>query len=139
MFANSYSTDSTRAMVACPYKNIGQRAEYLHALELTGKACKASNARGGADVLTYQVKTFRATVCKGSDLDNFFTEYADAARVAFVDEENALWYDLSKEEFRAFIGLFAEPDNESHKNGSTPKFRLNRQYKAQRNWLRCKT
>ena len=135
MFANLYSDNSMRAMHACPYKNNGQRAEYLHAFELTGVACKADNHKGGADVKNYQVKSFRATVCKGESLDNFFQEYADAERVAFVDEENAKWYDLSKEEFREFIEKFAEACRESAKNGGAKKFRLNRQFRQQREWL----
>ena len=133
MFVNTLKT-MTRT-----YKNNGQHCEQRFAYTMTGEMVKADNHKGGADVLNYQVKSFRATVCKGENLDNFFTEYAEAERIAFVDDEANLWYDLSKEEFRQFIGQFAELTRESAKNGGTAKYRLNRQYRQQREWLRDRT
>ena len=139
MFANRFSTDTARAMSACPYINKGQRAEYMLALELTGQTRKADNRKGGADVLNYQVKSFRATLCKGNDLSQILVEYAEAERFAFVDEETAEWYDLSKAEFMEFASVFAELTKDSAKNGGKSKYRLNRQGRQQRDWLRDRT
>lgn len=139
MFANRFSTNTARAMSACPYVNKGQRAEYMLALELTGEARKADNRKGGADVNIYQVKSFRATLCKGNDLNAILVEYASAERFAFVDEEDAEWYDLSKAEFMEFARQFAELTKDSAKNGGKEKYRLNRQGRQQREWLRDRT
>ena len=120
------------------YKNVGQQAEVDLAYTLTGKPKKADNRKGGADVLSYQVKTFRATLCKGTDPKAVLEEYKDAERFAFVDSEESTWYDLSKAEFLEFVRAFARVERESNKNGGSAKLRLNGQKKAQRAWLMAK-
>lgn len=120
------------------YKNDGQQAEVNLSYTLTGKPKRADNRKGGADVLSYQVKTFRATLCQGEDVNAILEEYKDAERFAFVDNEEATWYDMSKEEFLTFARLFARAERNSAKNGGTMKLRLNGQRTAQRAWLQAR-
>lgn len=117
------------------YKNAGQQAEVNLSFTLYDRPKKADNNKGGADVGTYQVKTFRATVCKGTDPRNVLEEYKDAERFAFVDSEKAVWYDLSKDEFLEFVRAFARIERESNKNGGAEKLRLNGRKQEQREWL----
>ena len=118
------------------YKNNGQHAEYRLAYTLTGEHRKADNHKGGADVGIYQVKSFRATLCHGDNLNNILEEYADAERFAFVDDEENMWYDLTKEEFVEFAKAIATLTRDSAKNGGKVKYQLNRQYRQQREWFR---
>ena len=46
------------------YKNNGQHAEQVFRYTMCGKVCKADN-REGADYQDIQIKSSRATVCKG--------------------------------------------------------------------------
>lgn len=118
------------------YKNNGQHAEYRFGFTLNGEGARANNRKGGADVSVYQVKSFRATVCHGNDLSAIFEEYADAERFAFVDDEENVWYDMSKDEFVKFAKAFAVLTRDSKKNGGKVKYQLNRQFKQQREWFR---
>lgn len=120
------------------YKNDGQQAEVNLSYTLTGKPKRADNRKGGADVLSYQVKTFRATLCQGEDVNAILEEYKDAERFAFVDNEEATWYDMNKEEFLTFARLFARAERNSAKNGGAMKLRLNGQRTAQRAWLQAR-
>lgn len=120
------------------YNNVGQQAEVNLSYTLTGKPKRADNRKGGADVLGYQVKTYRATLCQGTDVNAILEEYKDAERFAFVDNEDATWYDMSKEEFLTFARLFARAERNSAKNGGTMKLRLNGQRTAQRAWLQAR-
>ena len=129
---NRLTTDNRRV-----YKNNGQEAERLFALTLTGENRKADNHKGGADVGIYQVKSFRATVCKGYDIEQIKVEYANAERFAFVDIEEEVWYDLSVEQFVEFAKQFKELTRESKSNGGKEKIRLNRRINEQRAWLKA--
>lgn len=120
------------------YNNNGQQVEVDLSYTLTGKPQKVSNEKGGADVLTYQVKSFRATVCHGHDLNNILTEYKDAEAFAFCDRNEATWYEMTKAEFIEFVRLFAEYTYDSKKNGGRCKVRLNRRIKEQKAYLRAK-
>lgn len=129
---NRLTTDNKRV-----YKNNGQEAERLFALTLTGENRKADNKKGGADVGIYQVKSFRATVCKGHDIEQILVEYEKAERFAFVDIEEMVWYDLSKIEFVRFAEAFKELTRESKSNGGKEKIRLNRRINEQRAYLKA--
>lgn len=120
------------------YKNAGQQAEVNLAYTLTGETRKADNRKGGADVGKYQVKTFRATLCRSAEVADILEEYKEAERFAFVDSESATWYDMSKEEWMEFARLFARVERESNKNGGSAKLRLNGQKQAQRAWLQAR-
>ena len=128
---NRLTTDNKRV-----YKNNGQEAERLFALTLTGENRRADNRKGGADVEEYQVKTFRATVCKGDRVEMIKVEYAEAKRFAFVDIEEMVWYDLSIEQMIRFAERFGEITRESTKTGGQIKMRLNRRFEEQRVYLK---
>ena len=55
------------------YRNHGQNAEQSIRFHLTGESLKADNLRfdKGADVLNFQVKSAKATICKGTDLEKY--------------------------------------------------------------------
>ena len=118
-------------------RNNGQQAEREARHALTGEWFKADNLKGGADCLGYQIKSARATVCRGDSLDNIATEYAGVKGFIFADREACTMYVMTAEEWRAFCERFAEVDRESKGNGV--KLRLNRQNKAQRAYLERRT
>lgn len=119
--------------------NIGAHAEAHFVYELTGRMVKLSNVKGGTDCLRWQVKSYRATVCHGVDVNNVLTEYATAERFAFVDSERGVWYDMSPAEFMDFARAFTESDRESSKNGGGEKLRLNRKFVKQREYLEARS
>lgn len=134
MFANALKLEAEPK-----YGNIGQQAEREVRFTITGNWQNADNRKGGTDVLNAQIKSFRATLCHGSDINQILTEYAEADSFIFADREEQVFYTMTVEEFMQFARLFAEVDRESTKNGKEPKIRLNRQFKAQRSWLRSRT
>ena len=134
MFANTLKLEAKPK-----YGNIGQQAEREVRFTITGNWQNADNRKGGTDVLNAQIKSFRATLCHGVDLEQMFAEYAEAECFIFADREEQVFYTMSPAEFMQFAKLFAEVDRESTKNGKEPKIRLNRQFKAQRSWLRSRT
>ena len=126
-----------KKLVPCDrvYKIIGHHAEDRLSMTLLGVHKKPDNNKGGADVGIYQVKTFRGTLCHGTDLSAVLVEYAEAERFAFVDDERGIWFDMSKAEFMEFAEQFKVIDYDSNKNGRAPKLRLNREFKKQRAYL----
>ena len=108
------------------------RAEY-------GENPKADNKRGGADIVisgkAYQIKSNRATLCRGLNIDNIRAEYATADGFIFADIETRALYFMNTNEFIKFARIFAEASKESTKNGGAEKLRLNRNFKGQRAYL----
>ena len=122
------------------YNNNGQQAEREVRYTLTGKWYNADNRKGGADCNGYQVKSFRATVCNGTTLNGIAEEYADVDGFIFADRETEQMFVMTADEWFDFCKVFAEADNGSKtSNGAKAKIRLNRQFKAQREWLRDRT
>ena len=112
----------TQKTIIREYKNNGQHLEQLTRFTLTGRLEKADNIHG-ADLAQYQIKSARATVCKGDDLwqgiqDEPATEYIFALK----DEVNA--FIMSKQEFFEFASHFITATVESTKNGKEVKLRL---------------
>ena len=68
------------------YKNNGQHAEQIVRYTLTHKIQKADN-REGCDIYDIQIKSSRATVCKGTDTDNY------------IDNDNANYYYYVNKDF----------------------------------------
>ena len=106
------------------YKNNGQHMEQWTRFTLTGETAKADNLAHdlGADCLGYQIKSARATVCKGTDIRAYLatdmaTEYiyATAEGVAYV---------MSRTEYIEFVEVFGTITRESEKNGGAEKIRL---------------
>lgn len=106
------------------YKNNGQHMEQWTRFTLTGETAKADNLPHnlGADCLGYQIKSARATVCKGTDIRAYLatdmaTEYiyATAEGVAYV---------MNRTEYIAFVEVFGTVTRESTANGGAVKIRL---------------
>lgn len=118
------------------YSNNGQHAEQVFRFALTGKLCKADNlpATAGADVADIQIKSARATVCHGSDLDAGIARDR-ANRFAYVSADFATAYIMTRAEWLDLCHHFATLTTESKANGGHAKYRLCKETKALREWL----
>ena len=106
------------------YRNNGQHMEQWVRYTLTGETAKADNLAHdkGADCMGYQIKSARATVCKGTDLVAYLaTDMATAYIYATLD---GVAYVMTKTEYIAFVEVFGTVTRESSKNGGAEKIRL---------------
>ena len=117
------------------YRNHGQNAEQSVRFTLTGEIAKADNLRHdlGADCLNYQIKSARATVCKGSDLGAYLDR--DASTAYIYATEDGIAYVMSRAEYVAFVQAFGTLTKDSAKNGGAEKIRLKHETPAMREWL----
>ena len=122
--------------IAREYKNNGQHAEQVFRFTLTGELAKADNLRHdlGADCLDIQIKSARATVCKGTDLDTYLAMDA-AKRYAYVTADFTKAYVMDRTEWKAFATRFGTVTRESSKNGGSEKIRLGHETNEMREWL----
>lgn len=118
------------------YKNHGQDAEQSVRFTLTGEILKADNLPHhlGADCLNYQIKSARATVCKGTDLEAYLNLDASTAYI-YADNNGTAWV-MSREEYTAFCNEFAVVTTESTRNGGGAKLRLKSESSKMMAWLR---
>lgn len=118
------------------YKNHGQDAEQSVRFTLTGEILKADSLRYdlGADCLNYQIKSARATVCKGDNLDAYLDLDASTAYI-YADNNGTAWV-MSREEYIAFCKEFVTATNESPANGGGAKLRLKSESSKMMAWLR---
>lgn len=119
------------------YKNHGQDAEQSVRFVLTGEVLKADNIRYdlGADCLNYQIKSARATVCKGDNLEAYLNLDASTAYI-YADNEGTAWV-MSREEYTAFCKEFSTLTYESQSNGGGAKLRLKSESTKMMAWLRA--
>lgn len=118
------------------YKNNGQHAEQMFRLTLTGEYIKADNKpfTAGGDCGIYQVKSARATICKGTDLDSHIA--MDGAEMyAYVVADFSVAYIMSPAEYKDFVNDFGTVTKDSSKNGGATKIRLGHETKALRGYL----
>ena len=115
------------------YKNNGQHAEQVLRYTLTGELVKADN-REGADLWDIQIKSSRATVCKGTDTDNYI-DNDTANRYAYVTADFTTAYIMNKNEYKNFVKLFGTVTTESKKNGGATKTRLKEENSKMVAWL----
>ena len=118
------------------YKNNGQEAERVFRFTMTGELAKADNLPHdkGADCLGYQVKSARATVCRGTDLLAYLaTDKATAYAYVCADFSKA--YLMTKAEYIAFVEQFGTVTTESEKNGGYSKIRLKSEGREMQEWL----
>ena len=117
------------------YANNGQDIEQSVRFELTGEIAKADNLAHhlGGDCLNFQIKSARASICKGTDLKAYLD--MDAATAYIYGTQNGTAYIMSREEYEEFCGEFATPTTESAKNGGGAKLRLKSESKAMLEWL----
>ena len=106
------------------YKNNGQHMEQWTRFTLTGENAKADNLAHdkGADCLGYQIKSARATVCKGTDIRAYLaTDMATAYIYATAD---GVAYVMTRVEYIKFVEKFGTVTKESTSNGGAEKIRL---------------
>lgn len=120
------------------YRNHGQNAEQSIRFHLIGEILKADNLRfdKGADVLNFQVKSAKATICKGTDLEKYLD--LDASTAYIYATRNGTAYIMEKAEYIAFVKAFGYVTRESEKNGGAEKIRLRDESKKMLAWLREK-
>ena len=109
------------------YANNGQHIEQAVRFTLTDEVAKADNVPFyvSGDCAGYQVKSARATVCKGAtlvDLDEHIRRDR-ATRYIYATKGNTA-YIMSATEYREFADKFGRITTESVKNGGAVKRRL---------------
>jgi len=117
------------------YANHGQNAEQSVRFTLTGEVCKADNLRHdlGADCLNFQIKSARATVCKGTNLTAYLDTDVSTAYIYATKDGTA--YIMNRAEYERFCEKFARVAIESAKNGGHAKLRLGHESKEMKEWL----
>lgn len=117
------------------YANNGQHKEQKAVLALTGEIKKADNKpyTEGGDVLDIQLKSARATVCKGTSLAEHL-KHDGAKRYAYITKDDKM-YIMSPNEYIEFVNEFGTVTNESKKNGGHEKIRLGHETKKMLEWL----
>lgn len=106
------------------YANHGQNAEQSIRKVLTGETAKADNIPHdkGADCLGYQIKSARATVCKGTDIRAYLA--TDYATEYIYGTNDGIAYIMSRSEYIEFVEMFGTVTKESSRNGGAEKIRL---------------
>lgn len=118
------------------YSNNGQEAERVFRYTYTGELTTADNVKhtSGADCADIQIKSARASVCRGTDIEAYLM--ADAAkRFAYVVKDFTKAYIMDKITYITFIKTFGTVTRESAKNGGAEKIRLKSESRAMLEWL----
>ena len=117
------------------YAIAGQDIEQSIRYEMTGEVCKADNIpfTVSGDCLGYQVKSARATICKGTDIAEHLKH--DAATAYIYGTLEGKGYIMSRSEYLEFTTTFATVTRDSQKNGGAVKTRLKSESKALLRWL----
>ena len=117
------------------YKNNGQHLEQWFRFTLTGKIEKADNIEHdkGTDIGNYSVKSARATVCKGTDL-NAYLDTDKATEFVYITKD-LVAYIMNRTEYTAFVETFGTVTTESAKNGGKTKTRLGHETAKMLEWL----
>jgi hypothetical protein len=102
---------------------------------LSGEIIKADNKKG-CDYADIQIKSARATICKGTDIKSHI-ESDVANRYIYVTNE-LIGYEMNKAEYLEFCEKFATVTRESSKNGGAVKTRLKSEGKEMLEWLKAK-
>lgn len=118
------------------YANNGQEAERVFRYTYTGKLTRADNIKhtDGADCDDIQIKSARASVCKGTDI-NAYLKNDKASRFAYVVKDMSIAYIMTRALYIEFVNAFATITTESAKNGGATKLRLKSESKAMLQWL----
>ena len=106
------------------YKNNGQHMEQWTRYTLTGEIAKADNLEhnAGTDCMTYQIKSARATVCKGTDIRAYLA--TDKATEYIYATATGTAYIMTRTEYIEFVEVFGTVTRESTSNGGAVKTRL---------------
>ena len=117
------------------YTNNGQHAEQVARFTLTGEIVKADNKpfTAGADILDIQVKSARATVCKGLDIRAHVA--LDVAKCyGYVIADCSKMYIMTPDEWIEFVDRFATATVDSSKEHN-PILKLPHENKDVKRWL----
>lgn len=117
------------------YANNGQHLEQVYRFNKSGEIRKADNLKG-CDYENVQIKSARATICKGTDLKAHIEN--DVATVYAYITKDLECYEMSKSEYLEFCEKFATVTRESSKNGGAFKMRLKSESKDLLEWLKRK-
>lgn len=120
------------------YRNNGQHLEQVVRFNLTGEISKADNRKAteSGDCLGYQIKSARATICRGTDIKAHLN--SDAATAYIYVTAELVGYTMSKAEYLEFTTEFATLTRESKANGGAEKMRLKSESKAMLEWLKTR-
>ena len=132
-------TAITMATIKRVYKNNGQHAEQVFRYTMNGCICKADNtpATMSGDCEDIQIKSARATICKGKDIaSHLATDKAE--RYAYITADFKTAYIMSKIEYLTFATVFATLTKESPKNGGAEKLRFKSESRAMLEWLQAR-
>lgn len=119
------------------YKNNGQHAEQVFRFTLTGRIEKADNKpfTAGGDCGEYQVKSARATICKGLNIAEHIAKDG-AKKYAYVTADFSTAYIMTASEYLEFATLFGTVTRESSKNGGAVKVRFKMESKEMKDYLK---
>lgn len=125
----------TIAQLKRHYKIDGQHLEQCVRYTLTGQITKADNipATQQADCLDYQIKSARATICKGLNIEQHLQQ--DKAYKYLYVTKNYIGYVMDKSEYLEFCKTFGTITRDSQKNGGQQKLRLKSEGKKMLQWL----
>jgi hypothetical protein len=123
----------TLEQIARTYKNNGQHAEQVVRYTLTHEIQKADN-REGCDIDNIQIKSSRATVCKGTNTNEFIDKDC-ATYYYYVNKDFTIAYVMNKEQYKQFVELFGTVTKDSKKNGGQIKTRLKEENSKMVEWL----
>ena len=117
------------------YQIDGQHLEQCVRYTLTGQITKADNipATQQADCLDYQIKSARATICKGLNIEQHLQQ--DKAHKYLYVTKNYIGYVMDKSEYLEFCKTFGTITRDSQKNGGQQKLRLKSEGKKMLQWL----
>lgn len=115
------------------YKNNGQHLEQTYRFNRSGLIEKADNRKNVPDFDNVQIKSARATICKGTDFTTAINE--NPALIFAYITKNLTCYEMTKPEFIAFVATFGTITRESMKNGGETKIRLRHETPALIEWL----
>lgn len=106
------------------YKNKGQQAQVDYIFTMTGEITKADNKpyTAGGDYKGTQIKSARASICKGIDIEKHIEEDG-ATEYAYVTEDRFA-YIMNPFEYIEFVKTFSTITRESEKNGGQVKLRF---------------
>ena len=118
------------------YKNNGQHAEQVVKFNLLGTIEKADNTPfyKSGDINNLQVKSARATVCKGLNLFEHLSQ-DKATSYGYVVKDFSKMFVMNRAEYIEFVTIFGTITRDSTKNGRAEKIRLKSESRAMIEWL----
>lgn len=119
------------------FANIGHDAQNVASLTLTGVAMLPDNKpfSAGGDIGNIQIKGYRATVCKGDDLEAHLA-LDGATTYGYVTSDLKTLYLMSRDEYRQFVNALSRVEKNS-KGELT--IRLKHESEEFKMWLRKHT